>query len=119
MALTAPEQYMLELINRARLDPLAEAARYGIDLNKGLAAGTLNGEARQVLAPDTNLERAAQAHSEWMLQTDDFSHTGAGGSNAGARIAQAGYTGMRSWAENLSWRGTTGRLDLEAAIAIQ
>ena len=119
MALTAAEQYMLELINRARLDPLAEAARYGIDLNEGLAPGTLTGTARQVLAPDVQLEMAAQTHSEWMLQNDVFSHTGAGGSNAGTRIAQAGYTDMRSWAENLSMRGTTGTLDLEEAIALQ
>jgi len=119
MALTAAEQYMLELINRARLDPLAEAARYGIDLNAGLAPGTLSGSARQVLAPDIQLEMAAEGHSVWMLQNDVFSHTGAAGSNAGTRIAQAGYTDMRSWTENLSMRGTTGALDPETAIAAQ
>ena len=33
---------MLELVNRARLDPLAEAARYEIDLNQGIdGANTL------------------------------------------------------------------------------
>ncbi len=31
------EQYLLELINRARLDPQAEADRFGIDLNENLA----------------------------------------------------------------------------------
>ena len=31
------EQYLLELINRARADPGAEAARLGISLNQGLA----------------------------------------------------------------------------------
>ena len=31
---------MLELINRARMNPVAEAARFGISLNSGLAAGT-------------------------------------------------------------------------------
>ena len=33
--MTPQEQLMLELINRARMDPNAEAARYGIALNEG------------------------------------------------------------------------------------
>ena len=41
MALTAAEQYLLELINRARLDPQAEADRYGVGLNSGLAGGRI------------------------------------------------------------------------------
>ena len=32
MSLSAAEQYMLELINRARLDPIAEAQRYNLAL---------------------------------------------------------------------------------------
>ena len=36
---TAREQYMLELINRARLDPKGEASRYGISLNEGVSSG--------------------------------------------------------------------------------
>ena len=36
---TAREQLMLELVNRARLDPLGEARRFGIDLNQGLGSG--------------------------------------------------------------------------------
>src|SRR5262245_58376639 len=53
-------QYMLELINRARTDPAAEAARpdYGIDLNEGLAPGTISADPKQPLAPN-----------EWLLQT--------------------------------------------------
>ena len=39
MSLTAAEQYLLELINRARLDPVAESQRYGLTLNAGLPAG--------------------------------------------------------------------------------
>ena len=118
MTMTAAEQYELELINRARLDPQAEAARYGISLNDGLAAGTINGEAKQVLAPNADLEAAAQGHSEWMLASDVFSHTGAGSSSAGTRIGAEGYafTGSWGWAENLSAVLTTGAIDLEAAI---
>ena len=42
MTLSAAEQYLLELINRARLNPAAEAARYGIDLNAGLRLKALD-----------------------------------------------------------------------------
>lgn len=118
MALTAAEQYLLELINRARLDPMGEAARFGISLNTGLAAGQLGGQVRQVLAPNALLENAATAHSQWMLAADVFSHTGAGGSLPGDRATAAGY----SWTyvgENLSWLGSTGTISLEAVIAQQ
>ncbi len=118
MTLTANEQYFLELVNRARLDPSGEAARFGIDLNEGLAPGTLNGTAKQVLAPNALLDTAAEIHSAWMIQTDIFSHTGAGGSDPGQRMTSAGYafTGSWTWGENIAWTGTTGTLNLAAAI---
>ncbi len=116
MPLTGAEQYMLELINRARLDPAAEAARYGVDLNAGLAPGTLTAEARQVLAPDAALAQAAALHSQWMIATDTFSHTGSGGSSAGQRATDAGYTWNRV-GENLAMLGTTGSIDAADAIA--
>lgn len=43
---TALEQYVLELVNRARADPAAEAARLGIDLNQGLGAGQITTAAK-------------------------------------------------------------------------
>ncbi|NBZ87959.1 CAP domain-containing protein [Stagnihabitans tardus] len=110
------EQYLLELINRARLDPLGEAKRQGIDLNQGLAAGTLNGTAKQVLAGNDALDAAAALHSVWMLQTDIFSHTGAGGSSPGDRIADQSYAAS-TWGENIAWSGSTGTVTLEGAIA--
>ncbi|OYU37675.1 MAG: hypothetical protein CFE33_19865 [Pseudorhodobacter sp. PARRP1] len=116
MALTAAEQYLLELINRARLDPAGEAARYGIDLNAGLAAGTVTTASKQVLAPNAMLENAAIGHSQWMLNADVFSHTGSGGSSAAQRVTAAGY-GWSNVGENLSWRGTSGTIDLNGAIA--
>ncbi len=54
---TAQEQLMLELINRARLDPAAEAARQGIALNSGLAANSISTAAKQVLAFNFDLDR--------------------------------------------------------------
>ena len=107
---TAFEQYFLELVNRARLDPAAEAARLGIGLNDGLAAGTITTAAKAPLAFNPLLIDAAEAHSAWMLATDTFSHTGANGSSPGDRMAAAGYAfgGSWSWGENISirWGGT-------------
>jgi serralysin len=115
MPLSAQEQYLLELINRGRLNPAAEAARYGIDLNASLAAGTITTAAKQALAPNALLEQAAIKHSLWMLATDIFSHTGANGSTVGSRATAEGY----SWnlvAENIAVWGTTGTVNLTAAI---
>ena len=47
---SAAEQYFLELINRARANPAAEAARLGISLNEGLAGGTITASAKPPLA---------------------------------------------------------------------
>jgi len=119
MALTHAEQYLLELTNRARLDPQAEANRFNIGLNDGVS-GTIIGTApKAALAHNTRLEIAADKHSAWMLDKDIFSHTGANGSGAGDRMKAAGYafTGNWSWAENLAWSGSTGRIDLGQAIA--
>ncbi|MBK5932161.1 CAP domain-containing protein [Halochromatium salexigens] len=110
---TSYEQFMLELVNRARTDPLAEAARYDIDdLNDGLAAGTLSGLPMQPVFSHSLLIDAARAHSDWMLASDIFSHTGEGGSSAGDRMEAAGYAFVLpwTWGENLSWTGTTSAL---------
>lgn len=120
MTLSAHEQYMLELINRARLDPAAEAARYGVaDLNAGLAPGTITATAKQVLAPNDFLDTAATGHTQWMLANDIFDHIGAGGSNARDRIAAAGYAASDYfWGENLGQYGSsTAITDLETVTA--
>ncbi|MBE9047317.1 hypothetical protein IQ255_23445 [Pleurocapsales cyanobacterium LEGE 10410] len=115
---TSYEQYMLEMINRARLNPQAEADLLGIGLNDGLAANTISGDSKQPLAFNLLLNDSARSHSQWMLDTDTFSHTGAGGSSAGDRMSNAGYqfTGSWSWGENLGYRGTTGTLNLGNAV---
>ena len=118
MALTAAEQYSLELINRARLDPAAEAARYGINLNAGLAPGTISTASKQVLAPNALLESAAIGHSQWMLAADVFSHTGNGGSTSSGRITSVGY----SWTnvgENLAVRYTSATINLDSVATEQ
>jgi serralysin len=83
---TALEQYLLERVN-------IERARVGV----------------QPLASNTALDQAAEGHSQWMIDTDTFSHTGAGGSNPGARMMAASYVfGGSSWAngENIAWAST-------------
>jgi hypothetical protein len=90
---SANEQYLLELIN-------AERAKAGA----------------QPLAFDNDLSEAAEGHDQWMLATDIFSHTGAGGSSPTTRMKSAGYTLTGSWAtgENIAWattRAPTGYVD--------
>lgn len=118
MAISAAEQFMLELINRARLDPLGEAARHGIDLNQSLSPGYLHSQTRGVLASERALETAAVGHSQWMLAQDIFSHSGISDSSPADRAIAAGYQGWGA-GENISWRGTTGYLNLETTIAQQ
>src|SRR3954468_6942987 len=95
---TALEQYVVELINRARANPAGEAAKYGIDLNEGLKAGTIPTAAKQPLALNPYLTDAARLHSQWMIDTDTFSHTGANGSTPGDRMKAAGYAFISPWA---------------------
>jgi serralysin len=84
---SALEQYLIELIN-------AERAKAGA----------------QPLAFNLDLDEAAELHSQWMLSTDTFSHTGANGSSPTARMQQAGYSLSGSWAtgENIAWASTRG-----------
>ncbi|QRF68900.1 CAP domain-containing protein [Ponticoccus alexandrii] len=119
MSLTAAEQLMLELVNRARLDPLGEAARFGMDLNEGLAAGSIDGTAKQVLAHNESLFDAAEGHSQWMLDTNTFSHTGVDNSTPAQRAAAAGYSQTGWLGENLSVRGTSGTPNLNTMIVTQ
>jgi uncharacterized protein YkwD len=123
LAAAAPsnlEQYVVELINRGRANPAAEAARYGVDLNEGLAAGTISTARKQPLAISPYLEDSSRKHSQWMIDTDTFSHTGAGGSNPKDRMTAAGYPfrGTWSWGENIAWNTYTGS-SLSTSLANQ
>ena len=105
------EQLMLELVNRARLDPLSEAKRLGIDLNKNLAPGTLNGTPKAVLAANDLLVDAARAHSQHMLNVDKFAHEGIGDGTPSSRALAAGYT-FSTLGENIAINGTSGTASL-------
>jgi Ca2+-binding RTX toxin-like protein len=116
-AFTVYEQLLLELMNRARLDPLGEAASLGIDLNKGLAAGTITAATKQALAPNNALETAAKGHSQFMINVDKFAHSGIGDLDPTPRMTNAGYVLSGTWmtGENIAWVGTTGTVDMLAS----
>ena len=105
---TVAEQYMVELINRARANPGAEAARLGIALNEGVPSeNAISNTPKQPLAVNPFLTDAARDHSQWMIDTDTFSHTGAGNTNPGQRMANAGYAAVNTfgWGENIAILG--------------
>ena len=59
---------------------------------------------------ELRLNESAEDHSDWMLRTDNFSHTGSGGSSAGDRMRDAGFqfSGSWTWAENIAWQSVRG-----------
>lgn len=94
---TAYEQLMLELVN-------AERAKVGA----------------QPLASNGNLNDSADGHSNWMIATDTFSHTGANGSTPTDRMTAAGYTFGGSWAsaENIAWASTRAPAGYEDEVQL-
>ena len=72
---TPQEQYLLQLINRARANPTAEVQRSapnwpsGVtpDLNEGIPAGTIPSTPKQPLAMNPFLVDAARKHSQYLV----------------------------------------------------
>lgn len=106
---------MLELVNQARANPSEAASKLGISLNQGLSSGSISAAAKQPLAFNQDLIDAAHKHSAWMLSTDTFSHTGAGGSNPGARMKAEGYDGS-AWGENISITWGNGKVPSQSVV---
>ncbi|MEP1316759.1 MAG: CAP domain-containing protein, partial [Parasphingorhabdus sp.] len=106
--ISAEEQLAIELINDARLNPSAEAARQGYDINEGLADGTITLDPKQPLAVNMDLNSAAIAHSNWMLDENVFAHEGEGDSSPTDRVSQTDYDLSGSWmvGENLAFATT-------------
>lgn len=106
MAISAAEQYALELVNRARLDPAGEARRYGIALDDGLAAGTITTAVKQPLASTAATDRAAEMQANWMGSTGYFTHRrGDALDSAGDRLLASKFStanGVWRWGENLT-----------------
>lgn len=110
---SANEQLMLELVNRARLDPAGEAARFGISLNQGLSPGQISATPKQPLAMNDFLITSARNHSQYMINVDQFAHEGIGDGDPGSRMSAAGYSfsGSWTWGENIAWQGSTGSIN--------
>ena len=90
---TSPEQVHLEAINQARANPLAEAARLGIDLNEGLTEGEISDTPVQPLTSNSLLLQAARLHNQDMLDNQFQSHQGTDGLWPADRISVAGFEG--------------------------
>lgn len=107
-------QLYVELINRARADPLAEARQlmstddpdvvgaidfFSSDLTVFLAdMATL--PATPPLAPNEKLTRASEIHSQYMLEEAFQGHIGPNGTDGGDRATAQGYEWDR-WSENV------------------
>lgn len=90
-----------------RLTP-PKPASSPIDMVVALVNGERAQEGLAPLTPDSRLHLAAQSHSEYQASTGVMTHYGAGGSNAGQRIAAAGFP-WRSYAENVAYGYTTAQ----------
>lgn len=108
--LSANEQAHLEEINRARLNPVAEAMRFNFDLFEGTQTGAISGEPAQPLSSNAQLLQAARAHSQDMLARNFFAHNNPDGDSPFDRIKTAGYN-FQTAGENLAFRGTTDTID--------
>lgn len=106
--LSAEEQLIVELVNRARLDPAAEDARQ-VD---GFASGVTTAP-KEALAVNEDLSDAAEGHSEDMIARDFFSHVNPDGQNPSSRAMEEGYP--RGAGENIGFIGSSGSFgDLQA-----
>jgi Ca2+-binding RTX toxin-like protein len=94
---TAYEQFMLELVNRERAKTGAQPLTFNGDLNE-----------------------SADSHSNWMIASDTFSHTGASGSSPHQRMVDAGYAFSGSWtsAENIAWASTRAPEGLQDEVEL-
>jgi Ca2+-binding RTX toxin-like protein len=119
--MTAREQLMLELINRARMDPKGEAERLDVTLSAAQSKPV------QVLAGNDVLRSSAYNHSGWMLLNNELSETETTGSEkfiaatSIERMHAYGYKleGHYSYAENVSWIGEPTIPDFTQSILEQ
>ena len=99
---TAAEQRVLEIINRARVNPTAEGTRLGILITEGLTASEqADVGPRPPLAMNARLLAAARAHSLDMRTRAFFEHVNPSGQNPQDRIVAAGYAQL-DWSENIA-----------------
>lgn len=103
---TPDEQLVLEYINRARANPIAEGQRLGIDIHEGLQDPSFVGP-RPPLAMNRLLLSIAEAHSADMYNGNYFSHTDPNGTTAFNRITNVGYDYVRAGENMAASTGST------------
>ena len=101
--ITDYEQLLIELVNRARANPSAEANLHGITLNDKLPANTISTSPKPPLAPEQILSNTAGAYSDRMLRDDFFSHTDPDGDLPWDRTEDNGYPVWAGVGENIAW----------------
>jgi|GEM_PF-456134 len=113
---TAEEQYMLEMINRARANPAAEgewiASLNDPEINSAFEYFQVNRQklktdfaaypARPPLAFNSMLIASARGHSNDMNEHNFQDHTGSNGSQFYERMANEGYSGGTFSGENIA-----------------
>lgn len=99
--LSAEEQLIVELVNRARLDPAGELSRQA----DGFAAGVTTAP-KEALAVVSTLSEASRAHSQDMDNRDFFAHTNPDGQTPADRAVEEGH-GSRFVGENIGWVGSS------------
>lgn len=112
---TPAEQAHLEAVNRARANPEAEAARLGIELNEGLAPGTLDGSPVQPLVYNAQLASAAYFHAADMMEKQYFDHNSPDGRMPRNRIEETGYL-PKFWGENIGLRVNMSPVDQTGTV---
>jgi len=100
---TPEEQLVLEYINRARANPIAEGQRLGIDIHQGLPNPSLVGP-RPPLAMNKILLGIAEAHTQDMYNLNYFSHNDPNGTTPFGRMTHAGYNYLLA-GENMAASG--------------
>lgn len=99
--LSPEEQLIVELINRARLDPADELTRQ----TDGFASGVTT-DPKEALAVVSTLSHASREHSQDMDDRDFFSHTNPDGQSPADRAVEEGH-GSRYVGENIGWVGSS------------
>jgi hypothetical protein len=99
---TAAEQVVLEMINRARANPVAEGTRLGIYIHEGLSpADSALVAVKPPLAMNATLLQISRAHSQDMWIRNFFSHTNPDGLDPFQRMTAAGYSFVKA-GENIA-----------------
>ena len=101
---TPAEQLVLEYVNRARANPIAEGQRLGINIHEGLQNPGLVGP-RPPLAMNKILLGIAQTHTHDMYNLNYFSHNDPNGTTPFGRMTHAGYNYLLA-GENMAAAGT-------------